>query len=1520
MKKYKCKNKRSRIILFVSLIVIAIILAILGINTSKNKKENLKSGYYDEVRKAAQEYAKDKNLDTQLYYEVTTDELVKENYLSNTNSENVLISFTKNDNNDVTSSISTLSNTNDNIEVSGFKINREKIVSTNNRAMVQFNDDENEISITNSEAYGFYQYNIEGLVPNQIYVATANITTTNMNASGGAAMIGYQWSDTYTYFSSELVQGNVTNKEIKLVFMINNDIDQKFYFLLGLGMKQDMSGYDDCAIGDFKINSLTIERAEDDEDIVIGTSKNNLVREVYWKDDYEKSYITSTQYEKHLSQMEEVYNCYKELVGETSYSDELLYPNLGDPVVFMFTNILKDGYGAIAGIPIQCQPGWTSEVLKAAKIGNLRWGPIHEFGHVFTLFELSNDDYTNNRALYNWDSELWGSTLPIYALDKTGYRIDMDTSITGYEAMTGSFENTYNNVLKGNKQYANDAVSHLLFQGKVDGKIDWEAWKETFKWFNDLDEQYLSNVSTNTMKFLWFIKKLDNFSSADIRSNFNDEDLSVILNHYNSSNERIESIVINNEEVNSKDGTIDLTITPDRYDDIVVYSTNSDDFVIDDFGNCTINGKASTYQVTVSSFLNPDVTTTKTVKRTVDDFEIISDTDLKLYDDSSDGQNTSEIEIEYNHDIFEDIDFNFEVENEDVVEVDNNIITAIKPGKTKVIVSAGNIEKEINVMVYKKIRNRADLESIEDALSGGYELENDIDLSDKEWTPIGTTPSEAYSFTGIFDGQGHNISGLNVSTYDGSYVGLFGHTMNATIKNLHITSGNINVSNAISVGALVGRMGGNGSRIENVSANVDVKSSYSRGGSLGGIIGMTIEPLVMENCYNSGNVSKTSNTHMDVGGLIGKIFANGNLQIHNCFNSGTIISENGSASIGGLVGSYSLYGKITGENQIKNCYNVGQVKFYNEDTNTGIGGIIGYIQPAFADTSWSLVLKNVITLSDIDTDNKNGENEYKLIGEIYEEISDSQIIMSNSLAISPDRLKGYRGFDNFDTIWTRDGSYPTLKSNPYTYITEIKLNNEKQDFIDDIEINNGETERVFLNFYPNSANKKDVDISVENSSIASVNQINESTIEITANQAGTTNMIIKTKDGTYIEKKFGITVTVPVENVELNKSTLTMDKGTTDNSLVATVSPSNATEKGIIWTSDNEDVVRVNSSTGELTAVNEGTATITATTLNGQKTAICIVTVVIPLEKVEIENVDLSSGISMVNEETIKLTPKFTPEDASINSIEWTSNNPEIVEIDESGIISAKGIGTATINLTVTDRSGNRMGIVFSVTVEERVIPTIPVESINLNKTELTLTKGNNETLVLQINPNDANVTSVEWKSSDENVATVDANGNIVAKDKGTALITVTVTDADGNIKETNCSVTVIENVIDNEEDNDNDNENDNNQDDENQNNESNDNNDNLNNTDDTQNNEVDNEEENTIDTENTNNNNSNNSDNSDNTDIENTSKPAKNNDKTTSNKILPSTGNIKLILLFVLFIILTIVIYLKNREYRDIK
>lgn len=480
--------------------------------------------------------------------------------------------------------------------------------------------------------------------------------------------------------------------------------------------------------------------------------------------------------------------------------------------------------------------------------------------------------------------------------------------------------------------------------------------------------------------------------------------------------------------------------------------------------------------------------------------------------------------------------------------------------------------------------------------SADYRLENDIKLKSYDWKPVD-------NFSGTFDGNGYTISNLKIGTLGSnySYLGLFGQN-SGTIKNLNLEIENINcngdedsitgglvafnsgtidncvvngniTANINIVGGIVGKL--SSGKIQNSYSGcyINGKSSYIGGvvGSskkstilkcgfngkmddletyyCGGIVGEMTESNVKD-CFNNSIMNINASA---VGGVIGYIsmITNDNLFIvQNCYNKTNIqnSSDDYTAETGGLIGFIAA-----GENSIKNCYNLGNIT-----SNTKyVGGLIGYTDITFGNTN----VINCYSKGDITG------NEY------------TNYYYTGGLIGCSER--SYLNFENCFVVGKITGRYANAVISNNVFHDGYGIASFKNVFYDKSISEVTDNYNVGLS----TAEMKNKE--------AYLNWDFDTVWDINENYNG----------GYPYLRALGINTS----SIKLNKANLTMLKGDTYN-LTATITPTNASNKNIIWKSSDKSVAIVNES-GVITAIGSGNAEITAITQDGGYIAVCSVNV-----------------------------------------------------------------------------------------------------------------------------------------------------------------------------------------------------------------------------------------------------------------------------------------------------------------------
>jgi len=228
-------------------------------------------------------------------------------------------------------------------------------------------------------------------------------------------------------------------------------------------------------------------------------------------------------------------------------------------------------------------------------------------------------------------------------------------------------------------------------------------------------------------------------------------------------------------------------------------------------------------------------------------------------------------------------------------------------------------------------------------------------------------------------------------------------------------------------------------------------------------------------------------------------------------------------------------------------------------------------------------------------------------------------------------------------------------------------------------INKGKTETLVATVQPANAANKNVTWESSNTKVVTV----DANGKITAKAGGQATITVTTEEGKKTAQ-CKVTVNVPVTGISINKTGVSVVKGKTCQ-LNATVNPSDASNKNVTWSSSNTSVATVNSS-GKVTAKAVGTSTITVKTKDGSKTATCKVTVTSGTISVTGVSLDKSSASVFVGK-TLTLNATVKPKNATNKKMTWSSSNTSVATVDNSGKVTGKAKGTATITVKTTDGS-----------------------------------------------------------------------------------------------------------------------------------------------------------------------------------------------------------------------------------------
>ena len=231
--------------------------------------------------------------------------------------------------------------------------------------------------------------------------------------------------------------------------------------------------------------------------------------------------------------------------------------------------------------------------------------------------------------------------------------------------------------------------------------------------------------------------------------------------------------------------------------------------------------------------------------------------------------------------------------------------------------------------------------------------------------------------------------------------------------------------------------------------------------------------------------------------------------------------------------------------------------------------------------------------------------------------------------------------------------------------------------------------------------------------------------------------------------------------------------------ITATLRPKTAIDKTLTWSSSNETVATVDQS-GKVTAVALGEAVITAASSNPEVSATCKVTVVpTAVSAITLNPTEWSGEVG----ESFTITATVAPEAATDKTLRWTSSNEAVAKVDANGKVTAIALGEATITVATSNPE-------VTATCKVKVLPTA-VSAITIDPKEWAGEVGESFTINAIIEPDAATDKTLTWSSSNEAVATVNADGMVTAVAVGEAVITVKA----GEVSAT-CAVTVVPTLV----------------------------------------------------------------------------------------------------------------------------
>ena len=707
-------------------------------------------------------------------------------------------------------------------------------------------------------------------------------------------------------------------------------------------------------------------------------------------------------------------------------------------------------------------------------------------------------------------------------------------------------------------------------------------------------------------------------------------------------------------------------------------------------------------------------------------------------------------------------------------------------------------------------------------LSADALLTADIDLADAngklmDWTPISGDYDTPY--TGTFDGAGHSVKGYEITkTVGDGHAGFFCYIgekdgKKGVVRGLTVEGG-VNITSATGTTVNAGAVAGlNDGTIEDCrSAAAVIVSTDLYFNHAGGIAGQNTLSGTITSCLNDGPVAAKGDGQSSsnyAGGIVG---INGGT-IYNCASRAT-------APTSASDGEQNFAGGIAAQSsgKVYNCANLGGVSISAIETNDNqpnyAGGIVGNTSGSSGGGTpeiGSCANRGRVTLA------VSGEVQLDAFrGGVLGKDTGGNATIENCAWLEGTAEHGVGSGTGTDNTKKLDEN--AMKN----AVTTLTAQTDKRR----IPVNGGSTTIPLITLPGTPADSQNVRRlrASTSSDIITVGTIGDSQVKVTAKDKTGDAAVALSADlyASDFEHPKNIILPPPpltcsftraievvepihVTGVEMTSSKDVTLKGFGDTAqLSAHVIPDEATNTKIVWSSSAPGIAEVDEN-GKVTSKSPGTATIWAAASENQSISDdCRVTVSEEKTLSILLNIEDSKDgkKSLYAGEQFTASALFLPANATNRKLDWLIGDSSVISLDrveeiekgEAATFTALKAGeTTTVNVKTEDGS-----VEGRPTLEITVLkPAVWVTGIELSKGAAQLETGEHEKLTATLFPADASDKRVEWKSSDENVASVGENGEVVAHNPGQAVVTAKAIGAEeGTTVAAGCFVTVTASPI----------------------------------------------------------------------------------------------------------------------------
>lgn len=342
--------------------------------------------------------------------------------------------------------------------------------------------------------YMYVSRTLEGLEQGRLYRMAAKLRTRGVQEGRGAMLTVKTDNSRQIWNASEFTYGDTEWKEVYIDFVPSSSGTAEICCNLGNFGGTYNGG---TALGEAWFDDISVNEVNGQQ--MYFRSGQHISLAI----DRDKACIPDSTMDKWLSDLDKVYECYMDLVGNCPYN--------GDKIMIMTTPGIEAGYWALAGNPIlwNNRTGIEKLLQKTAEDGDWNFGILHEIGHTFSPGTITGN------GQWNWNDEIFANFRMSYALEVCNAAVSQRNRLYHGKEIIEYYRIFYDETIGQGLAKNNGDALHYTFL-RIKEKYGWDVYRKAFRSLYALEPHEMQHLHGSYNKFLFFLSHVSAAAGEDV--------------------------------------------------------------------------------------------------------------------------------------------------------------------------------------------------------------------------------------------------------------------------------------------------------------------------------------------------------------------------------------------------------------------------------------------------------------------------------------------------------------------------------------------------------------------------------------------------------------------------------------------------------------------------------------------------------------------------------------------------------------------------------------------------------------------------------------------------------------------------------------------------------------------------------------------------------------------------------------------------------------------------------------------